>query len=221
MNFQVQFINNKKPPVNIGKIICVGRNYLEHVRELDNEIPADPVYFMKPASAISHLNSECEIPGHLGKVSYECELALLINQPLSMAKPEQALDAIGAYGLALDLTLRDLQSELKQKGLPWEKAKSFDNSCQLTDFIWDEKAVHQHHQFKFYIDNSCVQVGDTHKMIRTIPELIADMSHWFKLLPGDIILTGTPSGVGLLNECVTLSFELDRQTICESRVVIR
>lgn len=219
MAFQISFKNNSLPPVDVGKIVCVGRNYLKHIQELKNKIPEEPVYFMKPASSLSSIYPECIIPDHLGEIHYECELALLISNPLANASKEEIPAAIGAWGLALDLTLRKLQSKLKNNGLPWEKAKAFEKSCQVTHFLPLDKSRELNFEFSFSINNQAVQKGDSRQMILNIPELIADMSKWFHLYPGDLILTGTPDGVGILKSGSDIVLSSGDEINCHSHVV--
>lgn len=120
----------------VGKVVCVGRNYAAHARELDNPVPSEPVLFIKPNTAIVNLADPIAIPTHLGQCHFETEMSILIAEELKAGCDElQARQAIAGVGLALDLTLRDLQQQLKDKSLPWEKAKSFDGACPVSDFV--------------------------------------------------------------------------------------
>jgi len=200
-------------PINLtaGKIVCVGRNYLDHIRELNNEIPTEAVLFMKPNTALVALEGKVPLAADKGEIHHELELCLLIGESLSHAEPAQCLKAITAYGLALDLTLRELQSRLKQKGLPWERAKAFDASCPITSLVSCEQGFIEEHQFTLKINGELRQQGNTQNMMRSIADLLSEMSQWFTLLPGDLILTGTPSGVGELKVGDELQLELDGQ----------
>ncbi len=115
----------------LGKVVCVGRNYAAHAKELNNPVPTEPVLFMKPSTALVKLDEPLVIPTDLGECHFEAEMSILIGQSLSNCTEDQASTAIAGIGLALDLTLRELQQELKEKRLPWEKAKSFDGACPV------------------------------------------------------------------------------------------
>ncbi|WP_115720696.1 fumarylacetoacetate hydrolase family protein [Gallaecimonas mangrovi] len=184
-----------------GKVVCVGRNYAEHAKELGNAVPERPLLFMKPASAIVPADDAFTLDESRGPVHYECELAVVIGKPLTKASEAEAKDAIAGYGLALDLTLRELQSELKQKGHPWELAKAFDGSCVVTELVGTEGfddlgAIH----YQFYQNDELRQDGHSSQMITPILSLLALISQTFTLEPGDLVLTGTPKGVGVLNK---------------------
>lgn len=219
MSFSFLAVDQKKLPYTPGKIVCVGRNYLEHIQELENEVPDAVVLFIKPNTAMSHLCQTCEIPIDRGEIHYECELALLMTEKLTQASPAQALKAVGGYGLALDLTLRQLQAELKDKGLPWEKAKAFDGSCPLSPWRRVNGSFSQKHDFSLSINGNIRQRGDTDYMITPMANLLAEMSQWFTLMPGDVVLTGTPAGVGVLSEGDELELILDGTEVCQSTVV--
>lgn len=183
-----------------SKIICVGRNYADHAKELGNAIPDSPVLFMKPPSSLLGLQDGIVWNHDLGECHFECELSLRIDQPLSKAQDAtQALQAIGAITLGLDLTLRDLQNTLKAKGYPWERAKSFDGSCILAEWVAvDEVADWANLEFSFAINGEQKQHGFTHDMIFDVAALLLDISHSFSLEAGDVIMTGTPAGVAAL-----------------------
>ena len=202
----------------LGKIVCVGRNYAEHARELNNPVPDEPLLFIKPATAAVHLTRPIHLPRDRGSVHFETELAVLIGRPLTNASPSEAETAILGYGLALDLTLRDLQNQLKALGQPWERAKAFDGACPLSPFVPMDQLPRDHLTFTLDINRQRQQTGDTRDMLNQIVPLIAHMSSYFTLLPGDVILTGTPSGVGPLEPGQTLSLELERALFVETRV---
>lgn len=183
-----------------GKVVCVGRNYAEHAKELGNAVPEQPLLFMKPATALVPVAEAFDLDESRGEVHYECELAVLIGKPLTAADQAQAKDAIAGFGLALDLTLRGLQSELKEKGHPWELAKAFDGSCPISDLVpagelgQDLGAI----RFQLYQNGALRQDGNSAEMITPIAALLAHISQVFTLEPGDLVLTGTPKGVGKL-----------------------
>jgi 2-keto-4-pentenoate hydratase/2-oxohepta-3-ene-1,7-dioic acid hydratase in catechol pathway len=182
----------------VGKVVCVGRNYAAHARELNNPIPTEPILFMKPSTAIVDIEQPIGIPSQQGSCHVETEIALLIGTSLTKAGIGEAQEAIVGLGLGLDLTLRDVQNELKQQGQPWEKAKAFDGSCPLSTFLpaknctWDDISIELRRNGKLQ------QQGNAADMLTPIVSLVAYISHYFTLLPGDVVLTGTPAGVGPL-----------------------
>ena len=181
----------------IGKILCIGRNYAEHIRELGNETPDAPVIFMKPASAVIGPGEDIVIPPYSHDCHYEAELALLIGRPGKAIPVAEALGHVAGYGVAIDLTLRDVQAELKKKGLPWEIAKGFDTACPLSPFVAAETVGDpQNLQIRLWVNGTLRQDGSTSLMIHSAAAVISHMSTVFTLEPGDIILTGTPAGVG-------------------------
>ncbi len=180
----------------VGKIVCIGRNYAEHARELNNPIPDQPVIFIKPASAILADGGTIVIPTYSSDCHHEVELAVLIGTDTKDIAATEALDRVAGYGVALDLTLRDVQSRQKEKGLPWEIAKAFDTSCPLSTFVPaaqvdDPQAL----QICLKVNGTVRQDGNTASMMRSVAELIAAAAACFTLEAGDILLTGTPSGV--------------------------
>jgi 2-keto-4-pentenoate hydratase/2-oxohepta-3-ene-1,7-dioic acid hydratase in catechol pathway len=197
----------------LGKIVCVGRNYAEHAKELNNPIPAEPILFIKPESSATPLSNDLNIPK--SDCHYETEVAILIGSSLTSASEEEVEGGIVGIGLGLDLTRRALQSKLKQKSYPWELAKSFDGACPLSDFIKaDQFPDLTKLQFSLYINDELKQSGNSEDMLNPIVPLIAYMSRHFTLKPGDIILTGTPKGVGELKsgDLLKLNF-MDKITI--------
>ncbi|MBR9871314.1 MAG: fumarylacetoacetate hydrolase family protein [Gammaproteobacteria bacterium] len=203
----------------LGKIVCIGRNYAEHARELNNPVPSEPLLFIKPSTAATHITRPLELPRDQGQVHFETELAVLIGRPLTNTSASEAELAILGYGLALDLTLRDLQTKLKEKGHPWERAKAFDGACPLSPFVPADKLPRDNIHFTLDIDGRRQQTGDTRDMLNTIVPLIAHMSSQFSLLPGDVVLTGTPKGVGPLESGQTLSLELEDVLFVETKVL--
>ncbi|CAI8166612.1 MAG: Ureidoglycolate lyase [Pseudidiomarina mangrovi] len=182
-----------------SKIVCVGRNYAEHAAELNNPLPAEPLLFIKPSTAVTRL-PQVLIPLHQGACHHELELTLLIGTPLRRATTDQALAAVAGVGLGLDLTLRDVQSRLKAAGQPWERAKAFDGSCALGPFInATEVDVAQPFGLQLFKNSQLVQQGNTADLLFPLAQLLADISQQFTLLPGDVVMTGTPAGVGPLN----------------------
>jgi acylpyruvate hydrolase len=181
----------------IGKIVCLARNYAEHARELGNETPAAPVLFMKPASSVIGDGDTVRIPPYSQECHYEVELAVLIGKQCRAVSPENALEYVAGYGTAIDMTLRDVQNGLKAKGLPWEIAKGFDSACPLSDFVPASAVPDPHNlRLRLSVNGELRQNGCSSDMINRIPQVIAHVSAIFTMEPGDVILTGTPAGVG-------------------------
>lgn len=208
-------------PHALGKVVCVGRNYAEHAKELNNPVPTTPILFIKPATSVVALSPSFSIPQDQGSVHHELEIAILIAQPLKNADESQVAESIAGIGLGLDLTLRDVQSRLKEKGHPWERAKSFDGACPLSDFIGaGELTLEQWQQLELRLEKNAQvqQQGISGGMLFPILPLIAHMSEHFSLQPGDVILTGTPAGVGPLVEGdqLTCQLMLDNEVLLSS-----
>lgn len=181
----------------IGKIVCLARNYAEHARELGNETPSVPVLFIKPASSVIGDGDTVQIPAYSQECHYEVELAVLIGRQTKNVTADEALECIAGYGVGIDMTLRDVQNQLKARGLPWEIAKGFDTACPLSDFV-PVGAVTDPHALNLVlaVNGEIRQNGYSSDMISRIPQIIAHISAIFTLEPGDVILTGTPAGVG-------------------------
>lgn len=197
-----------------SKIVCVGRSYADHAKELGNAIPDRPVLFIKPSSSLIGLDDGISWNKALGSCHYECELSLRIDCTLkNEADPVKALQAIGAVTLGLDLTLRDLQTELKNKGQPWERAKAFDGACVLADWV-DVAEIEnwEHVEYQFAVNDEIRQQGDTAYLIFSIAEMLCDMSQAFTLEAGDVVMTGTPAGVGALHAGDQLTLTLKGKT---------
>lgn len=182
------------------KIFCVGRNYAEHARELGNEIPDDPVIFMKPKSALLQPHTPFYYPAFTNELHYEAELVLHICKNGKYIQEEHASHYYDSMTVGIDFTARDLQQQLKQKGLPWEKAKAWDQSAVVGKFMPIEAGAKMNDiNFCLYKNKGLVQMGNTAQMIYGFDFLVAHISQFFSLNIGDLIFTGTPKGVG---ECV-------------------
>lgn len=179
------------------KIICIGRNYLEHAKELNNPVPKEPVIFMKPDTAMLKDGEDFYIPEHIpGEIHHELEIVLKISKA-GKKIPEHFADKFySEIGLGIDFTARDLQSELKTKGLPWERAKAFDGSAPVGNFIKLDQIKENEIQFELKKNGQTVQSGNTKDLIFSFDQLIAYISKYFTLKTGDLIFTGTPAGVG-------------------------
>lgn len=202
---------NERLRASIGKVVCVGRNYAAHAEELGNEVPKAPILFMKPASSVVSIRQGVVRPNPAlyGETHYEAELCVQLAADLSAATIEEAKQAIGGVTLGLDLTLRELQAELKEKGHPWERAKCFDGACVLGDWLdpqvfGDFTDIH----YQLTINDALTQDGDSALMLFPVYELLVNISHAFSLQAGDVIMTGTPSGVGALQAGDQLSLKL-------------
>lgn len=178
------------------KIICIGRNYVKHIEELNNDRPDEPVVFLKPDSSILLKQHPFVIPEFTDDVHHEVELLVKINKVGKYIEPKFASNYYDEIGLGIDFTARDLQAKLKENGLPWEKAKSFDGSAVIGEFYpkCDSKLL-EDLEFKLVKNGEIVQLGNTKHMIWKIDELISHVSQYFTLKKGDIIFTGTPEGV--------------------------
>jgi len=209
----------------LGKVVCVGRNYAAHAKELNNPIPSSPILFIKPGSSAVPFAPSFSIPADQGRVHYELEIAILIGQPLKNATQQQVADGIAGIGLGLDLTLRELQAQLKEQGHPWERAKSFDGACPMTDFVSIEASNAADWQTLELIlekNGQVQQQGSSADMLFPILPLIAHMSENFSLQAGDVILTGTPAGVGPLavGDDLTGSLSLANKTLLTRMTVV-
>jgi 2-keto-4-pentenoate hydratase/2-oxohepta-3-ene-1,7-dioic acid hydratase in catechol pathway len=182
------------------KIICIGRNYTEHIAELQNERPTEPVVFLKPDSAVLLKQHPFVIPEFSDDIHHEIEVIVRINKVGKYIDAKFAHKYYDEISVGIDFTARDLQQKLKDKGLPWEKAKAFDGSAVIGDFI-SIKVFNSLENINFELTNNgkTVQKGNTENMLWKIDELIAYVSQYFTLKIGDVIFTGTPAGVAKVN----------------------
>jgi len=183
------------------KIICVGRNYADHLEELQNQKPKYPVLFLKPDTALLQKNQPFFIPHFSSDIHYEVEVLVRINRIGKHIQEKFAPKYYEEIGLGIDFTARTLQKELKEKGLPWEKAKAFDGSCLVGDWV-SKTEFGDLNKLPFLLEKNgiVVQQGATQNMLWKIDELISYVSQFFTLKIGDILFTGTPSGVGAVKE---------------------
>ena len=236
MDYQHQWYGGAAINLPVGKLVCVGRNYAAHARELGNEVPDAPIIFLKPSTSAVALESEFPIPVEQGECHFETEITLLIGQRLLVSaqsnsvtkditalqevSAEQARAAIAGVGLGLDLTLREKQNELKAKGQPWELAKAFDGSAPLSGFLpvtdfSDLAAV----EFSLSINGERRQSGDSADMITDMIALLQFITRYITLLPGDVVMTGTPAGVAALHSGDTLTLQLADLATWKTRVL--
>ena len=201
------------------KIICVGRNYADHAKELKNEVPTEPVIFMKPKNALLQNNHPFYYPEFTDNLHYECELVLRICKNGKHIQEKFADKYYDQIGIGIDFTARDLQDKQKQKGLPWEIAKSFDNSAVVGQFIpitpeLDKKDIN----FCLYKNKELVQQGHTKDLLFSFDFLVAYISKFFTLNIGDLIFTGTPAGVGPVEIGDTLEAFIENDSLLEFMV---
>ena len=194
-------INEIRDQIKTMKIFCVGRNYADHAKELGNAVPEEPVIFMKPKTALLQASSPFYYPEFTNELHYEAEIVLRIGKNGRYIQPEYAEKYYDAFTIGIDFTARDIQAELKKKGLPWEKAKAWDNSAIIGKFIpftpeLRKAPIH----FSLQKNRETVQDGHSGQMIFSFNQIVSHISQFFSLNIGDLVYTGTPAGVG---ECVT------------------
>jgi 2-keto-4-pentenoate hydratase/2-oxohepta-3-ene-1,7-dioic acid hydratase in catechol pathway len=179
------------------KIICIGRNYAAHAKEMKSELPTEPIFFMKPDTALVKEGSDIYLPEFSNEIHFECEVVIKINKAGKFIQKEFARNYYSEITLGLDLTARDLQTKCKEKGLPWELAKAFDNSAPISSkWISISDINLSDINFQFFQNGELKQNGFTKDMIFSIDELISYVSKFITLKTGDLIYTGTPAGVG-------------------------
>lgn len=206
-------IKNSKEEFTIGKIVCVGRNYSEHAKELGNEVPDKPVLFLKPASALVYSGGEIIHPDYGNELHHEVELVLLIGETVKEVNKVEAEKAIIGYGVGLDMTLRDVQDGLKKKGHPWTLAKCFDTSAVISDFVLKKDYQLKPDEKLELKVNGVVKQSDTLKsMIFNPSEIVEFISSILTLEKGDLIFTGTPAGVSKVSKGDKLEAKLGEFT---------
>lgn len=204
---------------DVNAVYCVGRNYADHARELNNPVPRSPLIFTKSRSCIVPFSGDLILPASLGRCDHELEIAVRIGRAVQGASPEEALDAVSHIGLALDLTRRDAQSALKGKGHPWDLAKSFPGACPLTPLTpVTDPADLRDRGLRLTINGEVRQAGRTGQMIFSIAALLSFLSHHIPLVESDLVLTGTPAGVGPLKDGDVLVGWLDDQALGQAVV---
>lgn len=200
------------------KFICVGRNYSNHAKELNNEIPKDPVLFIKPDTALARAGDDWYIPEFTENLQHEVEVLIKISKVGKYIQPEFAGNYYSEIGLGIDFTARDLQDRLKEKGLPWEKSKAFDRSALIGNFVSKEKFNLDNLNFSLMKNGNIQQKGNTSEMIFSFDYLISYISQYFTLKMGDIIFTGTPSGVSKLSENDFLEGFIENEKFFEIKI---
>jgi 2-keto-4-pentenoate hydratase/2-oxohepta-3-ene-1,7-dioic acid hydratase in catechol pathway len=178
-------------------IFCIGRNYVAHAQELGNEVPTSPVIFMKPSTALLGEEKNFSIPSFSNDLHYEGELVLRVSKQGKNLKGVNVIDYCDAISVGIDFTARDVQSKLKEKGLPWEKAKAFDDSAILGKWVPLTTAILENPiRFSLHKNGKMVQDGDSSLMIFSFATILESLTEYFTIYPGDLIYTGTPVGVG-------------------------
>lgn len=181
------------------KVICIGRNYIDHAKEMNSPIPKKPLVFMKPSTAVVKTGIDFYIPDFSSNVHFELELVLKISKNGKHIQEKYAKDYYQEIGLGIDFTARDIQEECKAKGHPWEIAKSFDNSALLSDFVDKNTLVEDDISFQLTQNDVIKQNGNSKDLIFSFDYLISYVSQYFTLNRGDYLFTGTPAGVGPVN----------------------
>lgn len=199
------------------KIFCIGRNYSEHAKELGNEVPDEPVVFIKPKTALLQGNATFYYPQFSNELHYELELVLHICKNGKYISPKNASKYYNQITVGIDFTARDIQNELKAKGLPWEKAKAWDNSAVVGSWKNIED-VKQPVDFSLTLNNELVQKGNSSQMIHSFDKIVSHISEYFSLNIGDVIFTGTPAGVGECTITDVLRGYIDEEKLFEVEI---
>lgn len=209
-----KLIPGLKPELAIHSIFCIGRNYSEHAKELQNVVPDQPMVFLKPVSSIIHDGESIVLPPQSSEVHHEVELVAAVGKGGKNIPEATALEHVAGYGLGIDVTARDLQQVAKQKSHPWTVAKGFDTFAPISTFIPAEAIENpQNLKLRLQVNGEVRQEGNTHDMIFPIAELIAYLSTIFTLSPGDLIFTGTPAGVSPIEKGDSITATLNDNLI--------
>ncbi|MDJ0554166.1 MAG: fumarylacetoacetate hydrolase family protein [Microcoleaceae cyanobacterium MO_207.B10] len=204
----------------IGSIYCVGRNYADHAKELNNPVPKEPIIFTKSPACIVPFEGKILLPLNLGRCDYETEIAVQLGNDLYQGDRNQVLEVVSDVGIALDLTLRDKQNELRAKKYPWDLAKSFANACPLSKLRKvDHVTELEELEIRLEVNGEVRQQGSTKQMLFSIQDLLCFISQQIPLRSGDIILTGTPANVGPLNNNDYLVAFLNGEVIAEAEII--
>ena len=201
------------------KIICIGRNYLNHAKELGNTITTEPLFFLKPETAIQPKGHPFFIPHFSKNIHYEIELVIRINKAGKHIEEKFAHKYYSQIGLGIDFTARDVQQECKEKGLPWEKAKGFDGSAQISNNFIDKLNLDLSNiSFSLHKNSRQVQIGNSSKMIFKFDKIISYISSFYSLKIGDLIYTGTPEGVGKIERGDVLKGFIEEQEMLQVKI---
>lgn len=212
-------IKDSEEKVRVGKIVCVGRNYAAHAEELGNEIPKFPLIFLKPASAMIPSGEKIVYPDYSNEMHHEIELVLLIGSGVKDADDKEAKEAIAGYGVGLDMTLRDIQTTLKEKGHPWTIAKCFDTAGVLSEFVLKKNYnLTGTEKITLYVNDELRQDSNLSLMLFNSVEIVKYISSKMRLERGDLIFTGTPKGVGKVNKGDKLVGKIGNLPVLETEV---
>ena len=213
------YTHNKKQSFEVGKIVCVGRNYMDHIKELGHQVEEKPVLFLKPTSAMIYSGEKIIYPSFSNNLHHEIELVLLIGKTITGASIEEAGETIIGYGIGLDMTLRDLQTQAKDKGNPWTISKCFDTSAVISDFILKEEYdLNFEETISLTVNGKVRQQETLNKMMFRPDELVSYISSRMTLEKGDLIYTGTPAGVSGLNKGDKLKGEITNVAKIETEI---
>lgn len=201
------------------KIICIGRNYADHAKELNNPLPSEPVFFLKPDTALLKNGSTFYLPDFSSDIHHELEIVIKISKAGKYIEPEFAHKYFDEIGLGIDFTARDIQQQCKEKGLPWEKAKAFDGSAPIGEFISKTEIKNLNDMdFELFVNGNSRQRGNSGNMIFNVAQIISYVSKFITLKTGDLIFTGTPSGVAPVKQGDTLAGFLNGKKLLEIKV---
>lgn len=200
------------------KIFCIGRNYAEHAKELNNPLPKEPVIFMKPKSALARPGLPVHYPEFTDNLQYECEIVLRICKNGRQIAQKHARQYFDQWSVGIDFTARDVQTRLKEQGLPWEIAKAFDDSAVVGTFVPIQQELLYSSSFSLSVNNELVQRGHTSDLLFSFEKLISHISRYFTLQIGDLIFTGTPKGVGPVLPYDVLEGYLNHEKLLEVEV---
>ncbi|MCR4418500.1 MAG: fumarylacetoacetate hydrolase family protein [Ignavibacteria bacterium] len=214
------FVKGSTNEFIVGKIACIGKNYLEHAKELGDAVPEKPVIFLKPSSSIIFSGDKIVYPEFSKSLHYETELVLLIGKTGKKIPESDALNYIAGYTVGLDMTLRDLQSEAKKLGHPWTISKCFDTSTVLGEFTPANQVENPNSlDIKLWVNGELKQSDNTSNMIFSVEEIVEYLSYYFTLEEGDLVFTGTPKGVGEVKVGDKLVAEISNVGRLETEVI--
>lgn len=213
-------IKNSDKEFIVGKILCVGQNYLDHAKEMGGEVPKVPMIFLKPSSTLIYNGDSIVHPDYSNEMHHEVELVLLIGKEIKNASMDEAENAIIGYGVGLDMTLRDLQKQFKNAGHPWTLAKGFDNCAVVSEFISkDDYKLSGKEEIQLYKNDKLQQSSNLSKMIFSPVEIVKFLSEKMTLEPGDLIFTGTPEGVSKVERGDVLKSKISHVEEIENKIV--
>jgi acylpyruvate hydrolase len=216
------FKNGTVMDMPIGKIVCLARTYKKHAQEMQSEIPKDPIVFLKPASSVIFDKDSIIIPSESSYLHHEVEFGIVIGKKCSRIAKKFAIDYVSGYIVGLDITARDIQSEAKKNGWPWTISKGFDTFCPISEVISKEKIADPNNvDFSLKVNDEIKQKGNTKMLVFTIEKLIEFISNIMTLETGDLILTGTPEGVGQIKERDVLKAQLNGYCNLQVNVIKR